>query len=440
MNKNENLAKKLFGFSFLFGTNSWINLSVSALIATLSYNHFNSLWGLLLGFIPLVGLALAGNGVSHYMFKQLNQYVNFQKIHPLDDVVEFNNREDNLKAFIKHSFLCFLTSLKEPSSTYEQPLNNETQHPDKKIHSSNTMSFLDGIWQQVKDNPNYQKFFLEIYEEFKNDGLLGYSIAYKKEVIFQFISHGLNGDINLNEYDLKYFKKHIQRTYNPQDNFSCLFEKECYINLPIKVREYLLARIPEEQLKTLKSQLNEFEKEIQNNQKESITNNLEKIRQQKNQEKRLQDIKANVGNNEQNTPKVHSIHSLVKELDGDNLLDEDLQNKLNLILDKTQYLTENYDKLKPENSVEFKALIETILPKYLQIIAKNKLNVEKKVELNKTLTLIENFMASCLDDIKNFQDDEFDTYDEFLKKKFNKFNQMQIMNDDALKHDKKLSM
>lgn len=429
MDLSEKIAKKVFTHKTFLNTG--FNLLASAAVGMSASALTGHSFAVICGFVPFFVLPFSGNGINYLTRRKLNNYINFQKSHPLDTLKEFNNQPENIRSFIRYTMLCLLSVKYDPFNLDDgQILSNKDNESAKYIKNLYEIHYLPKIWEQVKDNPIYNQCFLEVYKDFKHDALLGVSLVKNQSVFFSFLAHGFKNKLEFAQEDLNYLKHKSKANLSPNSSYYPLYTRKCYTNLPSVVRDFVLAHTSEDTLDNIKEQLRSFEKDIQKREGKSLLSELEEKRAKEDLEKTQNKI-TNTQKLESSISNIHakSVDEAVKDLiNKDNNLNHDLQDKLLLILNKAKSISNNYSLMNAENAVEFKNLMELSLPKYLQIFAKTKMENAKELEFNKTLVLIEKFLISCEHDIENNQENDFQAFDGFLKNKLNRFNDVEIQN------------
>lgn len=371
-----------------------------------------------------VGLQAMGNPLDRMAKNVVNQYIRFKNAYLLDSNTDVNQQPENIEAFIKHSFMGFYLAANFPARQYIHDYNpggdNEAY---KQFTYLERGSFLNKIWKELRNLPQYYPLFKQVFEQdFKHDGLLGYALSHNNGAIFDFLFQGFKGDIQFTEQDLNYLKK--SNTVLFDSEFEVLFLRENYLKLPKDVREFLVSHYEKDIFNhTLKDRVLALEKEIQQmNHEGSILTDVEKAKQQDELVKAQNIIKnkenANLSNTANN--QAHSIPETINELKPIyHNFSKITQEKINVILEKSLMISEKIELLEPTQAIEFKSLITSVLPKYLTVFSHTQVqaNNEKEANFLSTLSLMDKYLDSCTQHIEFNTNNDFDVADNFLKNK-----------------------
>lgn len=382
-----------------------------------------------LGFAPIV------EKTQKSKFLKLTQkYLNFNKSYLLDDLTEWAQSPSNIESITKHMLLALYLKSKNVAQMGYTHSIEEKNYSISMEHNNQ----LKVLIEKASLAPDFEKVFKATFEkDFKNDGLLGFAIVNHQIDLIHVMIKGLGQDWSLSEQDIVQIKKYsqffysnfnsekkaeynidaeviAQRVYDIKETLSLLLEENNYLKLPKDLRQYILENTDPQFLVDKKHYLVSLEKkiELQNTTETSLYQDIEA--------KKLEDKMSNqvVQPIYQEVNLSHSITSMIEQSHSFTSEQVDL---LNAILIKSKTVSKESIKLSVEEQVEFKNYLEIVIPKYLQVFNGNDMNHEQIQQFFSTLSLYDNYLDSCLDNIKNHKIENFNVSDTYLQNKLQKY-------------------
>lgn len=422
MDKKEKIAKAYLKNKTFYN----LGFNLLAYGATgLSLKHYvpdNGVWIIALC-VPIL-LTVAGNGLGKIPVKIFNKYINFKKSYALDDKLTFNQQPEQVESIIKQTLLLLFA---QKNDAFVDVLKSKDDEEHKKITHIDKWYWLESLSNDALKSTHYDAIFKHIYQNFEQDGLLGYYIGQNSVKEFSFLAKSMKGVFKWTEEDIKAIKS-TNDTID-RDIVKYLLQRDIYMTMPKAIRTHLVNYGNKEFIQEQRSNIIGYEKEIEALTKEpSVLSDIEKIKAKDNLKKIQHSIKEKtvpIQTKQEQPDMIHQVMNSFCETSPN--LATLFSDTLSEILDKSHHVSGQLAQLPTEASIEFKNLIEVMLPKYLHIVSHGKLDSHKQEEFKNTLNLVNNFLDKCLVAIEDSQINNFDTYNLFFK---NKLTQYSMSGDD----------
>jgi hypothetical protein len=333
----------------------------------------------------------------------VNNYTNIDAHHLLD---EKNGQNDIDKSAIKHFFLNAYI-YKHDYGSISQESYKKTIEKTSKLDKN---SFYSSVYYEALKNPNAKSFIEDTFSFFKNDALFTSSFK-KQNYSYEFHQSqrlDLLAQINtitpiITHKDVKALRS-IFKNKTIDDQFSgILIKKQYYQCFPKDFRDELIKHMSSNFLNEHKKDILSLEASLENNLIQDIENH--------NNKNKLEKIQNNI---EKHEALIHA-----KALEGTS---QKLPLKIKKVLDNTlenaEYLSENLSFLSATESIEFKNLINTILPKYLELFITQDIKKEEQIDkIVQNLTMINECFEAFKEEIHNQKSNSLEAYENFVENK-----------------------
>lgn len=181
-----------------------------------------------------------------------------------------------------------------------------------------------------------------------------------------------------------------------------LWFKKKTINIYPNTFEELLLHMSSQFLEKNRSYILDMEKKLDDN----LIKDMEK-QQQKNQLNQIQD------NIETHDEKVNTqnFDKTIKQLP------HEIQDTLQKCLKSAEYLSLNMEHLSATQAIEFKNLINHILPKYLDLFITQDIKKDNQIEkITKNLNVLNECFEAYQKEVQNQKNSSLEVYENFLRK------------------------
>lgn len=346
--------------------------------------------------------------------KIANEYIHFNDDHLLTNFNTWAEKAENVESISKHVLLGLYFAR---HGYMENRVVSDIEREYFAIKPEQ-FYFLPALFKLAEKSPTFSTIFEQIYEkDFKDERLLGYALFHAPVSILAPMVKGLKGKIEINDED--YIHQENNHFLNPnsslaKDKLRFLFEEKNYIQLPTKLRTYLVEHAEPKLLEEYKEKLYSYEKKIETlmpNEKSILQEQaIEKAKKELHEKDLIQEAPISFSENQIEQILIKNKHNLNQEVI-DNIED---------ILTKSQVIYPNLEKLEVQKQVDFKHFMDVALPKYLDVFS-HSVNEDNKKEFIVTLNLFHNYLNSCLTDIEKTNDDNFTVQDTYLKSKLESY-------------------
>jgi hypothetical protein len=347
--------------------------------------------------------------------KIVNQYINNQKSHLLD-LNNNNESEENIKRVIKHFFFTVFCT--------------KENYGDIRVKSENSVEFNGNIvsngfynngYKQVLNNINTQdkikSIIEEVFKDFKNEALFANTLKEKEDYFTWNSSFSILFQINrihciITEKDTKALKKLFKNSSIRDDIAEQLFLEDNYLTFPKHFREEIIKHISSNYLEKNKVRIFEMEKSLDS----TIVDEIKKT-QQKNQ---LEIIQQNIQDNETKNINSNTLETIALKVP------KEVKIEIEQSLNNAEYLSQNLSYLSATQHIEFKNLINNILPKYLSLFVEQDIKNENQLhDVIDTLKIINQCLGSFKEEVQLQKSSNLESYQGFIHNKLQHFRDTQ---------------
>lgn len=384
-------------------------------LTTLGPFLFNSIFG------SMIASETEGEGKVGVFFNPLkklskilvNNYIHgqSQKFHVLDDTNNASSEEGARRAIKHFFFICF-------QKKHSYGGNYTLVHSDtiETINKLDRIYFYHEAYFNALKREKAPNIIQEVFSYFKNDALFTYSLD---NTSYDYSSSSYNSRIDImlkmnklssiiTEKDTKALKKIFKNKSIDDATSFTLVQKENYKYLPKHFREELLLHMSSQFLEKNRSYILDMEKKLDDN----LIKDMEK-QQQKNQLNQIQD------NIETHDEKVNTqnFDKTIKQLP------HEIQDTLQKCLKSAEYLSLNMEHLSATQAIEFKNLINHILPKYLDLFITQDIKKDNQIEkITKNLNVLNECFEAYQKEVQNQKNSSLEVYENFFEKKIESLN------------------
>lgn len=367
---------------------------------------------LISSFIYLIESDSTDNSTLAKIFNPLKQltrsivhnYIHTKSYHQLDDQSNFKN-EEGMKRAIKHFFFnAFVTRYDYGSTNVSENLAIEP------INDITKWQFCDFLYTQVLKQKNASSIIAETFKNFKKDALFSYSLNNCVYDSFEVASRKLRLMLEMNKLSPIITKKDTQvlksifKNNSMKDSVaSYLFNNKYYPTLPKEFRSEMIKYVSANYLENNRARILEMESSL----KDNFIGEVEKARQGQ----QLSQIQEKIVQEEN---KVN-----VEALDVANFeLPQAIKKEFQATLESAEYLVQNMSYLSATQAIEFKNLINHILPKYIELFMAQDMKQEAQIEkMTQNLNLINQCFNVFKEDIQAQKNSSLEVYEQFLEQK-----------------------
>lgn len=354
--------------------------------------------------------------------KIVNQYINTKESHLLD----LNNNsesDENIKRTIKHLFFSVFCVKENYGRSY--------------ISTDNTVEFNFNIFSQYFYTEAYNKtlsneqtknklatIIQEVFHDFKNETLFA-DILKERKVETYSRQNSLTILLQLNQISSIITEKDTHALTSLFKNSSIrddiaeqLFTEKNYQSFPKHFRQEVIKHISANFLEQNKAHIFEMEKALDS----SIVDEIKQT-QHKTQ---LENIQKNIEESDKNDINATNLEKIALHVP------KEVKAQIDESLNNAQYLSENMTYLSPTQHIEFKNLINNILPKYMSLFVEQELKNETQLnEVIGTLKLINECLSSFKEEVQLQKSSNLEAYQGFIHSKLQHFRDSQELGQEA---------
>lgn len=424
----------------------------------LNYEHVSDLFAtsIVVNIGLFLGFAITNGIYNDYKVKKAiklaNKYVNFPTPHLLDDVSHWARDPKNMEAIIKHMLIS--TYLDTKNFTDVGYILNFGAHSSE-ITSQRAYILVPFI-NEAKLSPQFKHLFNQIFNQnFKQDGLLGYCLAYHAPYLFDIMRNALNGENLFTQKDFDYLKNAKRNFYfyrdtefgrmsysvetikNIKNTLDLIYSEAVYPKLPKDVREVILIKTDSSYLEENKAKISKLEEKASlfNPNQTTMLDDIEMRKVEKKAQELKETKKVEDGGKSDNLSTA--IESFIQT--PNTQLEQIHIEMLQKILEKSKQINQQVDKLYIEEAVEFKNYLEVALPKYLQVFSQSYTDNNYQAQFLSTMQLFDNYLDECLMSIQKTHGEDFLVADTYLQNKLEKYRKNKLEQSED-KNTKKLSI